>query len=231
MKKGMFYGVGLGPGDPELVTLKALRVLQGVGRIYAVASRQSDRSVSGAVIAALPGITAELVEPEFTMSTDWGERLARIDAHASAIHAELACGADCAFVSIGDPMTYSTCSYLLRSLRRLDPGLAFEIVPGVNSWSALAAKCGEPLCEDHEILRIVPSYSIAEGKAPELPECSTTVLLKTYRTRNRLLEALPPEARVLYGANLGLDNETYSSRRDEIDALPEAYLSMLAVKK
>ena len=47
MKKGMFYGVGLGPGDPELVTLKALRVLQGVGRIYAVASRQSDRSVSG----------------------------------------------------------------------------------------------------------------------------------------------------------------------------------------
>ena len=105
MKKGMFYGVGLGPGDPELVTLKALRVLQGVGRIYAVASRQSDRSVSGAV------------------------------------------------------------------------------------------------------------------------------LLKTYRTRNRLLEALPPEARVLYGANLGLDNETYSSRRDEIDALPEAYLSMLAVKK
>ena len=43
MKKGMFYGVGLGPGDPELVTLKALRVLQGVGRIYAVASRQSDR--------------------------------------------------------------------------------------------------------------------------------------------------------------------------------------------
>ena len=165
------------------------------------------------------------------MSTDWGERLARIDAHASAIHAELACGADCAFVSIGDPMTYSTCSYLLRSLRRLDPGLAFEIVPGVNSWSALAAKCGEPLCEDREILRIVPSYSIAEGKAPELPECSTTVLLKTYRTRNRLLEALPPEARVLYGANLGLDNETYSSRRDEIDALPEAYLSMLAVKK
>lgn len=97
-------------------------------------------------------------------------RLARIDAHASAIHAELACGADCAFVSIGDPMTYSTCSYLLRSLRRLDPGLAFEIVPGVNSWSALAAKCGEPLCEDREILRIVPSYSIAEGEAPELPE-------------------------------------------------------------
>ena len=69
------------------------------------------------------------------------------------------------------------------------------------------------------------------SEAPELPECSTTVLLKTYRTRNRLLEALPPEARVLYGANLGLDNETYSSRRDEIDALPEAYLSMLAVKK
>ena len=69
------------------------------------------------------------------------------------------------------------------------------------------------------------------SEAPELPECSTTVLLKTYRTRNRLLEALPPEARVLYGANLGLDNETYSSRRDEIAALPEAYLSMLAVKK
>lgn len=226
-----FYGVGLGPGDPELVTLKALRVLRQVRRIYCVASRQSERSVSAAIIAALPGVTAEVIELEFTMSTDWGERMARIDAHAAAVHEALKGGSDCAFASIGDPMTYSTCSYLLRALLKLEPQLAYEIVPGVNSWSALAAKSGEVLCEDRDVLRIVPSYSIAEGEVPEFPEHSTTVLLKTYRSRNRLLELLPPGSRVVYGANLGLENEICCSGAERIEQLPEAYLSMLAVKR
>ena len=72
---GKFYGVGLGPGDPGLVTLKALSALQTAGHIYAVASRQSERSVSASIIAALPEVDAPLTELEFTMSTDWTERL------------------------------------------------------------------------------------------------------------------------------------------------------------
>ncbi|WP_294481996.1 precorrin-2 C(20)-methyltransferase [uncultured Victivallis sp.] len=226
-----FYGIGLGPGDPGLVTLRALEVLQSAGRIFCVAARGASRSVSASILAALPGGTAEVTELEFTMSTDWEERLARIDGHAAAILELLRGGVECAFASIGDPMTYSTCSYLLRALRKLEPELAYEIVPGVNSWSALAAKCGEVLCEDEETLRIVPGYSVADGEDPAaFSGHGTTVLLKAYRNRNRLLKTLPPGAQVLYGANIGLAGEVCCSDVGEMESLPEAYLSMLVVK-
>ena len=123
----------------DKITLKAADALRSVKAIYSVASRQSDRSISGRILDALPGITAERTELEFTMSKDFGERLARIDEHAALILAGIRRGEDAAFVTIGDPMTYSTCSYLLRALRHMEPELEYEIIPGVNSWSALAA--------------------------------------------------------------------------------------------
>ena len=106
---GTFYGVGLGPGDPELITWKALKILQKADRIYTAVSRQSERSVSGAVIAALPEICAPAEELRFSMSGDWTERRNCIDAHAGRTAEELKKGLDRGVVTIGDPMTYSTC--------------------------------------------------------------------------------------------------------------------------
>ncbi len=233
MKQGKFFGVGLGPGDPGLVTLKAADVLRNVAVIYTVASRQSSRSVSGAIIDSLPGISARKVELEFTMARDFGERLARIDEHARRILEELNAGNDCAFTTIGDPMTYSTCGYLLRALRRMEPALQFEIVPGVNSWSALAAASAEPLVEDNDVLRIVPSYlapDSAELEAILKPE-GTVVFLKTYRERNHYAALLRERGcSMVYGANIGLENEFFSKDPEEIAARPEEYLSMLLGK-
>ena len=121
MALGKFYGVGLGPGDPGLVTLRALEVLRAVQVIYAAASQQSSRSVSGRILDALPGVTADRCELAFTMSNNFDERLARIDEHAARILDRLRSGDDAAFVTIGDPMTYSTCGYLLRALLRMEP--------------------------------------------------------------------------------------------------------------
>ena len=228
MKNGTFYGVGLGPGDPELVTLKALKVLQHADRIYTVAVGSSEHSVSESIVQALPGISAKIETLLFTMSKDWDERLKRIGEHAETIAAALQNGLDCAFVTIGDPMTYSTCSYLMHAIRERIPELNAEIVPGVNSWSVLFSKTQNPLVEDRETLRIVPSL---DPENPDFPENSTTILLKTYHTRNRLLNRIPADAFVWYGANLGLENETITSGKEEIASLPETYLSMLAVKR
>ena len=228
MTTGFFYGVGLGPGDPELVTLKALATLQRAQTIYTVISRQSERSVSGGILDALPGLTGRRVELEFTMVRDFPERLARIDRHAETIAAELHRGRDCAFATIGDPSTYSTCSYLLRALRRELPELRFALIPGVNSWSALAARLAVPLAENGEELRIIPAQA---GPDPELPETGTAVLLKSYHDRDRLLAQLPPELELAYGANLGLPGEFASCDRAEIAAHPVEYLSLLAVRR
>lgn len=234
MKTGRFYGVGLGPGDPGLVTLRALEVLRSVQVIYTAASRQSGRSISGAVIEALPDVSARREELSFTMATDFPVRLARIDEHAERIAAELRMGNDCAFTTIGDPMTYSTCGYLLRALRRVLPELECEIVAGVNSWSALAAASASPLIEDNGVLRIVPSY--LKPDSPELHRMLETegavVLLKTYRSRNEYLDSLAGEEYdLLYGANIGLENEFISSDPEAIRKRPDEYLSMLMIRK
>ena len=233
MALGKFYGVGLGPGDPGLVTLRALEVLRAVQVIYAAASQQSSRSVSGRILDALPGVTADRCELAFTMSNNFDERLARIDEHAARILDRLRSGDDAAFVTIGDPMTYSTCGYLLRILRRLEPELAFEIIPGVNSWSALAAASAEPLVEDNEILRIVPGYLAPDSAVLESvmkPE-GTVVFLKTYRERDRYADLLRERGcRMVYGANIGLANEFFSKDPEEISSRPEEYLSMLLGK-
>lgn len=231
---GKFYGIGLGPGDPGLVTLKAADALRSVKAIYSVASRQSARSISGRILDALPGITAERTELEFTMSKDFGERLARIDEHAALILAGIRRGEDAAFVTIGDPMTYSTCSYLLRALRRMEPELEYEIIPGVNSWSALAAATATALVEDREVLRIIPTAVPPESEklAAMLQEHGTSVLLKCYRTREELVRLLSQGGyRVTYGANLGLDDEFVSGDPEEIAARPEEYLSMLLCRR
>ena len=234
MALGKFYGVGLGPGDPGLVTLRALEVLRAVQVIYAASSQQSSRSVSGRILDALPGVTADRCELAFTMSNNFDERLARIDEHAARILDRLRSGDDAAFVTIGDPMTYSTCGYLLRALLRMEPALPYEIIPGVNSWSALAAKEGGPLVEDQTVLQIVPA-AVAPG-SEELDQLlaadATTVLLKCYRTREELLRQLSERGfRTVYGAGIGLEEEFVSDDPAVIADRPREYLSMLIVRK
>lgn len=234
MTLGKFYGIGLGPGDPGLVTLRAAEVLRSVRVIYAAASRQSSRSISGRILDALPGVTAERCELSFTMSNNFDERLARIEGHAERILSRLRSGEDAAFVTIGDPMTYSTCGYLLRALLRLEPALPHEIIPGVNSWSALAAKEAVPLVEDQAPLRIVPA-AVAPGSAELdrlLAARGTTVLLKCYRTRDELVRQLSERGfHAVYGAGIGLEEEFVSDDPEAIAARPQEYLSMLIVRK
>ena len=225
MKTGKFYGVGLGPGDPELVTLKALKVLRQVAVIRFVEPPRGGRSISGRILAALPDICPDRRPLTFSMSCDRIERQQRIRAYADAIAADLRQGLDCAFTAIGDPMTYSTCGYLLRELKQRDANLEFEIVPGVNAWSALAAAAGEVLAEDEEILRIVPSY---RETADQADAGERTVRLKTYRTRDRLVRQLADAGRQpLYGCDIGLANQFISRDPAAITARSPDYLSML----
>lgn len=214
--------------------MKAADALRSVKAIYSVGIAAERPEHLRRILDALPGITAERTELEFTMSKDFGERLARIDEHAALILAGIRRGEDAAFVTIGDPMTYSTCSYLLRALRRMEPELEYEIIPGVNSWSALAAATATALVEDREVLRIIPTAVPPEPEklAAMLQEHGTSVLLKCYRTREELVRLLSQGGyRVTYGANLGLDDEFVSGDPEEIAARPEEYLSMLLCRR
>lgn len=233
MKPGIFFGIGVGPGDPGLITVKALELLKLVDVIFTVSSRQSDRSVSAAVIDSIEGTSGKQKQLIFAMTKDWKDRMNLIRKNAQIILEDLRLGKDCVFATIGDPLTYSTYGYLMKELLRLEPELKVKTIPGVNSWSALAAESNTILVEDKEKLCIVPSYSeVAEKEA--LQNADTVVFLKTYKSRNDIVNNLKkdiPEASVLYGANLGMEKQFISTDFDKITAHDREYLSMLIVKK
>ena len=232
MHYGKLYGVGIGPGDPQYLTLRAAEVLRAADVIFTVISRNAADSVSRNVVESLHP-QGEIRLQMFTMSRDREERAAQVRANAEAIMAELKAGKNCAFATLGDAMTYSTFGYVLEIIRKELPGVEVEIVPGITSFAALAAKAGKVLAENGESLRVIPSFRAEQVEKLEFPEGSTTVLLKTYRSRAALLERLRREkdVEIIYGERLTMPGELLESELDAIARRPEEYLSLMLVRK
>ena len=128
MAAGKLYGVGIGPGDPGLVTLRAAEILRGADVVFTVASANRTHSVSRAIVESLGPLRGEARTLSFSMSRDAAVRTACVEANAKAIADELKAGRDCAFATLGDAMTYSTFGYVLPLIRRALPGV--EVVCG-----------------------------------------------------------------------------------------------------
>lgn len=236
MKLGKIYGVGIGSGNPEYLTLRAYNVLKEADVIFTVISKNASDSVSKAVV--------EYVKPQgkiellvFSMAKNKEERQKQVFANADKILAEVEQGKNIAFATLGDAMTYSTFGYIYPIIKEKHPNIDIEIIPGINSFSTLAAISQKVLAENRETLHIIPSFKEEDIDSIEFPENSTTILLKTYRTRNALLKRLQkekeqfPNVEIVYGEHLGLDGERLAYSLEEVKNIPETYLSMIMVKK
>ena len=157
MKTGKLYGVGIGPGDTQYLTLRAADVLRSVDVVFTVISPNASNSVSQSVVDYLQP-RGEVRLQVFSMSRDKTIREEQVRANAEAIIAELRAGHDCAFATLGDAMTYSTFGYVLESIRKAIPNLDLEVIPGITSFATLTAKAGTVLVENGEQLRIIPSF-------------------------------------------------------------------------
>ena len=232
MKSGKLYGVGIGPGDPRYLTLRAADVLRSADVIFTVISRNASSSVSRSVVESLRP-RGEIRLQMFSMSRDRATREAQVQANADAIIDELRAGRDCAFATLGDAMTYSTFGYVLGIIRAAIPDLKLEIVPGVTSFATLAAKAETVLVENGEQLRVIPSFRSDMAESLDFPKGSTTILLKTYRSRAALLDRLAREENVeiLYGEHLAREGQTHLTDPDAIRERPEEYVSLIMVKK
>jgi precorrin-2/cobalt-factor-2 C20-methyltransferase len=230
MKRGILYGVGVGPGDLDLITIKAVKILQKVDIIFTVVSRQSERSISSRVVDNLDNITAKRIPLTFAMTKDWDDREKLIKHNSQIVLKSLQEGKNCAFTTIGDPLTYSTYGYLMKEIQKLDSKIKIVTIPGVNSWSALAAASNMILVEDKEKLTIVPSYSEV-SPTEALQNSDTVIFLKTYNSRNTIIEDIDSDnCKILYGSNIGMDKEYISTDKAEITAHGKEYLSMVIAK-
>lgn len=228
-KVGKLYGVGVGPGDPELLTLKAARVIRGCA-VIAVPATGQDRNVAYAIAqAAVPEITAkDLLEVHMPMVRD-PELLETSHAEvALKLISELDKGRDVAFLTLGDPSIYST--YIYIHDRVAARGYETQIIPGVPSFCAVAARLNRGLTEAAEALHIIPaSY---EGIEEALALKGTRVLMKTGKSIGKiksLIAAMEHKPSVNMVECCGMEDEKVFHNLEDIDE-KASYFSTLVVK-
>src|SRR5690349_21082000 len=191
---GRLWGVGLGPGDPELVTVKAARLI-GAADVIAFHSARHGRSIARGVAA--PYLTAgqieeHLIYPVTTETTDHpgGYQGALDDFYADCaarLAAHLDAGRDVVVLAEGDPFFYGSYMHLHKRLAHRYPA---TVVPGVTSVSAAAAALGRPLVERDEILTVLPGTLPPDRLAARLADTDAAAVLKLGRTFTGVREAL-----------------------------------------
>lgn len=197
---GTLYGIGLGPGDPELITLKAQRLLARLPVVFVPVQLGSDTSFAATIAAPhLDPARQEIVRLPFAMGRDRATMAARWRENADRIAARLAEGDDAAFLTEGDPLLYSTFVHVYRELAQRHRHLSVRIVPGVTSATAAAAAARRPLVDEAECLAILPAPYVLDTLADTLRRFDTVVLLKVHRVFDRVL-ALLEEMDLVEGA-------------------------------
>jgi precorrin-2/cobalt-factor-2 C20-methyltransferase len=192
MSYGTLYGVGVGPGAPDLLTVRAIRTLKEA-QVLAL-PRSSDWGASMAWSIVKPAIG--LVEGQerlfltFPMSKDPDRVRPAWDRALAEIGQRLERGLSVAFATEGDPSLYSTFIYLRREAPRLWPGVQVEVVPGVSSIAAAPAVTGVPLADGLERIAIVPANYGVDDLVEVLRKFDTTILMKIGSEMPRVVEAL-----------------------------------------
>ena len=224
-------GVGVGPGDPELLTLKALAALRGADRVLAptMAPDVAGRAES-IVRAAAPDLAVERVV--FAIVPDMDARRAAHAAAAEMVAARLDTGERVGFVTLGDPNVYSTFHHLADAVRALRPGVTVETVPGIMAFQDLAARSGTVVLDGTERLHLVSAVDGAE--VLEVPLADPEAAVVVYKGGRhlpelaaRLKEAGRLEGAVL-GELLGLPGERVTPLGEAADG-PGAYLASVLV--
>ena len=229
------YAVGVGPGDPELLTRKAERILRSVDVILAPVSNPADASVALSTIREfINAERQEIIVHQFPMTSDrarlipaWQEAAALIAAHAEA-------GRSVAFITIGDPLFYSTFIYLLRLLREQWPQIPVEIIPGISSINAAASEAALPLVEGDERMVVIPATAGIEQIKAALDTYETVVLLKVKPLFPAIIELLritEREQTTVFVERVGSDRQKVLTDFNEIATHSPDYLSLLIIKK
>jgi precorrin-2/cobalt-factor-2 C20-methyltransferase len=228
-------GVGVGPGDPELVTVKAVRELRAADVVLVPVLADMAEDEPGRAEATVRAHVADgrIRRVVFALNEreDRGRRESAWDAAGQVVAAEFDGGAQAvAFATIGDPNVYSTFAYLAATVRELVPAVEIDTVPGITAMQDLAARSGTVLCEGSETLALFPLTAGLAAFAEALEAFDTVVAYKGGRRMPEVLEAVRAAGRLegaVFGASLGLPEEDIRPAAEVTGDAP--YLSTLLV--
>lgn len=225
--KGTLYGVGVGPGDPELMTLKAVRLIRE-NMIIAVPGADPKETVAYKIaVQAVPELAEKELLPIYMPMTHDPEELEKNHAKgAQTLEEVLDKGKNIVFLTLGDPCVYSTFSYLQKRVEK--DGYHTELVSGITSFCAAAARLNIPLSEWNEQLHVVPAVHRLDST---LNESGNYILMKSGKKMNQVKEILAQSGRdVLMVENCGMEDEHIYRSVEEIpdDA---GYYSLIIAKE
>ena len=224
--KGKLYGVGVGPGDPKLMTYKAVETIQ---KCQVVAVPKSGNSEQVALNIAKEFIKNQtLIDCYMPMIRDKQALRKQHEEVVSELKGYLDKGQDIAFLTLGDPTIYSTYMYIHRLIKEM--GYETEIIPGISSICSVAAALNDSLCEGSDCLHIIPaSY---KGKEDYLDLEGTKVLMKTGKSKEKVKQHLKEKG--LYERARAVECASMPNEKihESLDTVEESsYFSVIVVKE
>lgn len=228
MKKGKFYGIGVGVGDPENITVKATKKLHEVDVIVLPEAKSGEGSTAFNIVREYlkPGV--EQMFLEFPMIKDVEARKVFRKNNADKVSAELEKGKNVAFLTIGDPMTYSTYTYVLEHIA---DDVEVETIAGITSFNSIAARLNVPLMIGDEDLKVV-SVNRKTDIYKEIENNDNLVLMKISRNFEKIKKAIIEtgnKENAVIVSDCGKDNEVVYWDVESVEEVP--YFSTMILKK
>lgn len=221
VKKGKLFGIGVGPGDSKLLTVKAVEAIQQADIILTPKTEKKDNSVAYQIAQPYISKKTEILPIVFQMVTDMTVVTQQWEKNRRMITEKLEEGKNIVFLTLGDPMLYSTYMYVFRTVE--NAGYEIETIPGIPAFLGIASYMNMPVTEWEENLLIIPATAEEAKFDQALAACDNAVIMKVYK-RFALVQRLLRKHHMIKNAILisraGLPDEIIEK---DLDSLPADY--------
>ena len=230
---GKLFGVGVGPGDPELITVKAVKAIEAADIIFTAASSKNTYSL--AVEIASPYISEAAVTRQlgFPMTKDEDTVEAAWIANAKEIAQELKRGKTAVFLTLGDPTTYSTFGYILKKMKCIMPEADIETIPGITSFHAASARLNRILVEGEESL-LITSGAFGGEQVRKVGNIENVAIVKAYKNItdiNNTLKDTGHFAKSVAVSKCGRAHETIYENLEELETRAPDYWTLILASR
>ena len=205
---GKLFGIGVGPGDPELLTVKAINAIKQLDVIIAPKTEKKDGSVALNIASQYIKPETEIVYQVFPMKVGFAEDDTAWQSNKQEILELLQAGKNVGFLTLGDPMFYSTYIYVFRLLQH--EAVEIETIPGIPAFCAIGSATNTPIVEGDSILSIIPANMPEDRVRSALKTCDNAVLMKVYKNSDAVIDMLAEEGlakQAVLASRCGLDDE------------------------
>jgi len=232
---GKLYGIGVGPGDPDLLTIKAVKILEKTDYLCFPVAKEDGDSVAHEIVSKAMNKDWNLVKLHMPMSLDYDLLEPKWQSAAEEIAEILKTGKDAAFITLGDTAFFSTFIYLVKKIKIILPELEIEMVPGITAPSAIASEAVIPLVIRDEKLLIVPAIRDMEDVKEAITESENVVLFKIgsiFKELYAFLKENGLEKNAVVASRLGFEDGFITKDLESLlDRERLDYLTTMIIKK